>query len=122
MRTPRPAPPADVARLRAAFRPHGIHRGPPATHRPAGGGWESLTPAEVTVAMLVAEGLSNRGIAARFALSPRTVATHVSHILRKLDVASRADIAREAALRKVPAPPRQASRQSVVLPPGGERK
>jgi DNA-binding NarL/FixJ family response regulator len=43
--------------------------------------------------------LSNPEIAAKLFLSRRTVATHVSHILRKLDVHSRIDIAREAALR-----------------------
>jgi DNA-binding CsgD family transcriptional regulator len=34
-------------------------------------------------------------------LSRRTVATHVSHILKKLNVQSRTDIAREAALRTI---------------------
>jgi DNA-binding NarL/FixJ family response regulator len=47
----------------------------------------------------VEEGLSNPEIAAKLLLSRRTVATHVSHILKKLDVHSRIDIAREAALR-----------------------
>jgi DNA-binding NarL/FixJ family response regulator len=36
-------------------------------------------------------------------LSPRTVGTHVSHILKKLDVHSRTDIARESALRSIAA-------------------
>ncbi len=45
------------------------------------------------------KGLTNPEIATRLFLSPRTVATHVSHILKKLDVHSRIDIAREAALR-----------------------
>ena len=36
-------------------------------------------------------------------LSRRTVATHVSHILKKLNVATRTDIARESALRAVAA-------------------
>jgi DNA-binding NarL/FixJ family response regulator len=49
----------------------------------------------------VQEGLSNPEIAARLMLSRRTVATHVSHILKKLDVHSRTDIARESALRTV---------------------
>jgi DNA-binding NarL/FixJ family response regulator len=49
----------------------------------------------------VKEGLSNPEIAARLLLSRRTVATHVSSILKKLDVNSRIDIAREAALRAV---------------------
>jgi DNA-binding CsgD family transcriptional regulator/tetratricopeptide (TPR) repeat protein len=92
---------ADAARLRAAFRAHGIHRGPHSKHRRAVSGWDSLTDAEVKVAGLVAEGLSNPEIAAKLMLSRRTVSTHVSHILKKLGVASRTDIARESALRTV---------------------
>ena len=92
---------ADVARLRAAFRAHGIHRGPHSKHRRAVSGWDSLTDTEVKVAGLVAEGLSNPEIAAKLMLSRRTVSTHVSHILKKLGVASRTDIARESALRTV---------------------
>ncbi|HEV3066649.1 MAG TPA: LuxR C-terminal-related transcriptional regulator [Streptosporangiaceae bacterium] len=38
-------------------------------------------------------------MATKLLLSRRTVATHVSHILRKLGVNSRIDIAREAAMR-----------------------
>ena len=89
----------DVARLQARFRAYGIRRGPLSKHRQARSGWDSLTPTEVKVAKLVEEGLSNPEIAAKLLLSRRTVATHVSHILRKLGVHSRIDIAREAALR-----------------------
>ena len=90
---------ADVARLQAAFRAHGIRRGPTAKHRRARSGWDSLTETEIKIATLVEEGLSNPEIAAKLLLSRRTVATHVSHILKKLDVHSRTDIARESALR-----------------------
>jgi DNA-binding CsgD family transcriptional regulator len=90
---------ADVARLQAMFRAHGIRRGPRSKHRQAQSGWDSLTPAEIKIAALVEEGLSNPEIAAKLLLSRRTVATHVSHILKKLGVHSRTDIAREAALR-----------------------
>jgi DNA-binding CsgD family transcriptional regulator len=90
---------ADVARLQAEFRVHGIRRGPHAKHRRARSGWESLTATEIKIAAFVEEGLSNPEIAARLLLSRRTVATHVSHILKKLDVNSRIDIARESALR-----------------------
>jgi len=89
----------DVARLQAQFRQHGIRRGPTAKHRQARSGWDSLTPAEAKVAALVTEGLSNPEIATKLVLSRSTVTTHVSHILRKLGVNSRIDIAREAALR-----------------------
>jgi DNA-binding CsgD family transcriptional regulator len=90
---------ADVARLQAAFRAHGIRRGPHAKHRQARSGWDSLTETEIKIATLVEDGLSNPEIAAKLLLSRRTVATHVSHILKKLDVHSRTDIARESALR-----------------------
>jgi len=89
----------DVARLRTRFRAHGIRRAPHAKHRQARSGWDSLTPAETKIAALVEGGLTNPEIAAKLFLSRRTVATHVSHILKKLDVHSRIDIAREAALR-----------------------
>jgi DNA-binding CsgD family transcriptional regulator len=92
---------ADAARLQAAFRAHGIRRGPRAKHRQARSGWDSLTPTETKIAAFVEEGLSNPEIAARLLLSRRTVGTHVSHILKKLDVHSRTDIARESALRTV---------------------
>jgi DNA-binding CsgD family transcriptional regulator len=93
----------DAARLQATFRAHGIRRGPRAKHRSALSGWDSLTPTEIKIAAFVEEGLSNPEIAARMMLSRRTVATHVSHILKKLDVHSRTDIAREAALRTITA-------------------
>jgi DNA-binding CsgD family transcriptional regulator len=93
---------ADAARLQAAFRAHGIRRGPHAKHRRAQSGWDSLTATEIKIAAFVEEGLSNPEIAARLLLSRRTVGTHVSHILKKLNVNSRIDIARESALRTIP--------------------
>ena len=92
---------ADMARLQATFRAHGIRRGPHAKHRRARSGWDSLTPTEIKIAAFVEDGLSNPEIAARLLLSRRTIATHVSHILKKLDVHSRTDIARESALRTI---------------------
>jgi DNA-binding CsgD family transcriptional regulator/tetratricopeptide (TPR) repeat protein len=89
----------EVARLEATFRGHGIRRGPRAKHTKARSGWESLTPTEAKVAAHVEAGMSNPEIAAKLFLSPRTVATHVSHILKKLDMHTRTDIAREGALR-----------------------
>jgi DNA-binding NarL/FixJ family response regulator len=90
----------DVARLQARFRAHGIRRAPRVKHRRARRGWESLTPAEAKIAALVAEGMTNPQIATRLFLSHRTVGTHVSHILGKLDVRSRIDIAREVTDRR----------------------
>ena len=92
---------ADISRVQASFRARGIRRGPHAKHRRARSGWDSLTATEIKIAAFVEEGLSNPEIAARLLLSRRTVATHVSHILKKLDVHSRIDIARESALRTI---------------------
>jgi DNA-binding CsgD family transcriptional regulator len=92
---------ADIARIQATFRAHGIRRGPHAKHRQARSGWDSLTATEIKIAAFVEEGLSNPEIAAKLLLSRRTVATHVSHILKKLDVHSRTDIARVSALRTI---------------------
>jgi DNA-binding CsgD family transcriptional regulator len=92
---------ADLNRVQSEFRAFGIRRGPHSKHRRAVSGWDSLTDAELKVAAFVEEGLSNPEIAARLMLSRRTVATHVSHILKKLNVTTRTDIARESALRAV---------------------
>jgi DNA-binding NarL/FixJ family response regulator len=73
---------------------------------PASGN-EALSDREWEVAMLVARGLSNRQIAAQLVVSERTVDTHVSHILRKLSLVSRAQIAAWAVQRR---------RQFRVLP------
>jgi len=90
---------ADLQRVQSEFRGHGIRRGPHSKHRRAVSGWDSLTDTELKVAAFVEEGLSNPEIAARMMLSRRTVGTHVSHILKKLNVTTRTDIARESALR-----------------------
>jgi DNA-binding NarL/FixJ family response regulator len=52
-----------------------------------------LTRREWDVASLVARGLSNRQIAEQLVVSQRTVDTHVSHVLRKLGLGSRAQLA-----------------------------
>ena len=62
-------------------------------------GWESLTPAETEVVALVRDGLSNRQIAAHLDTSAETIKTHVSHILMKLNLANRTQIAVRAARR-----------------------
>jgi DNA-binding CsgD family transcriptional regulator len=91
---------ADINRVQANFREYGIRRGPHSKHRRAQSGWDSLTDAELKIAAFVAEGLSNPEIARRLVTSPRTVGTHVSHILKKMNLATRAEIAREWAQRE----------------------
>lgn len=49
-----------------------------------------LTPREVEVLTLVARGRSNREVAERLHVTPRTVASHVEHIYAKIDVSNRA--------------------------------
>jgi DNA-binding NarL/FixJ family response regulator len=89
----------DLAALSARMRRHGIRRGPHARHRTIRHGWDGLTPSEVRVVDLVVKGLSNTQIGAELFLSPRTVETHVSHVLQKLGLRSRVDIVREAGRR-----------------------
>jgi DNA-binding CsgD family transcriptional regulator len=51
-----------------------------------------LTPRELEVAQLIAEGLTNAELARRLFISPRTAAVHVSNILSKLGVSSRTQV------------------------------
>ncbi len=53
---------------------------------------DPLTPREREVALLVAAGLSNRGIAEKLSISQNTTATHVGRILKKLGLRSRSQI------------------------------
>jgi DNA-binding CsgD family transcriptional regulator len=57
-------------------------------------GWSGLTDTERQIATVVAEGLSNRAVAARVHLSPHTVDFHLRQIFRKLDVRSRVHLTR----------------------------
>ena len=63
--------------------------------RPASG-WGSLTPAELDVVRLVADGLSNKEIAEKLFVSPRTVQAHLTHVYAKLGFGSRVQLATEA--------------------------
>lgn len=59
----------------------------------AGADADPLTPREREVAVLIADGKTNREIAALLVIAERTADTHVQHILNKLGVRSRAQIA-----------------------------
>ncbi len=52
-----------------------------------------LTPMELTVAQLVASGLSNKDVAAQIWVSPRTVAFHLRNVFAKAGVTSRGELA-----------------------------
>jgi DNA-binding CsgD family transcriptional regulator len=71
-----------------------VRQGPRTTTRENPGG---LTARELEVVALIAEGLRNAEIASRLFMSERTVAHHVSAILRKLGVGTRGQASAEAA-------------------------
>jgi DNA-binding CsgD family transcriptional regulator len=86
----------DITRAEARLRPYGVRKGRRGSRQRPSHGWLALTPTELRVAKLVAVGYSNPDIAAELFLSRRTVQTHVSHILAKLNAKSRKEIAQEA--------------------------
>ena len=55
---------------------------------------EELTPQELQVAMLVAEGKTNREVGAHLSLSPKTIEWHLGHVYRKLSIRSRGKLSR----------------------------
>jgi DNA-binding CsgD family transcriptional regulator len=59
---------------------------------------EQLTPHELQIAVLVAQGMTNREAAAALFLSPKTIEYHLGQIYRKLDVRGRAQLARLMAM------------------------
>lgn len=55
---------------------------------------EKLTPQELQIALQVAEGKTNRDVAAALFLSPKTVEFHLTRVYRKLNIHSRAELVR----------------------------
>jgi DNA-binding NarL/FixJ family response regulator len=76
--------------LRAEWRDEG---GPDTTYD------EALTPREIQVLELLAEGLPNKAIAVRLEISDQTVKFHVASIAGKLGAANRTDAVRRAVRR-----------------------
>jgi DNA-binding CsgD family transcriptional regulator len=62
-------------------------------HGPLDEPWRPLTTREFEVARLIADGLTNAEIAGALGIAPKTASAHVEHILAKLGVARRAEIA-----------------------------
>lgn len=60
---------------------------------------ESLTPREIEVLELVAEGLSNKAVAARLGISDQTVKFHLTSLSGKLGAINRTDAVRRALRR-----------------------
>lgn len=93
----------DLARVEAALRSLGVRPGRRGARnaRPTTG-WESLTPTESNVVTLIAESLTNREVATRLYISPRTVETHLGHVFVKLEVSSRTALRDKAKARGGP--------------------
>jgi DNA-binding CsgD family transcriptional regulator len=96
-------PPADAARalLRAAGRPV-PRRGRGRATVPARLAAAGVSSREMDVLVLLAEGLTNRQIAARLYLSPRTVEKHVERLLAKTHSPNRVALAAHAASAALP--------------------
>src|SRR5262249_39442991 len=54
--------------------------------------FKTLTQREQDIALLVCQGMSNKQIAERLYLSPKTVETHLTRVFAKLDVSARGDL------------------------------
>jgi DNA-binding CsgD family transcriptional regulator len=78
---------AERARAELAATGENIRRRDPATV-------DELTPQELQIALLLAGGKTTRETAAALFLSPKTVEYHLRHVYRKLDIHSRAELAR----------------------------
>jgi DNA-binding NarL/FixJ family response regulator len=62
---------------------------------------DQLTPREREVLRLIARGYAYKEVARRLSLSVKTIETHVSSVLRKLQLSSRHELTRWAADRKL---------------------
>jgi DNA-binding CsgD family transcriptional regulator len=86
-----------LARVDAGLRRLGVRQGARGPRRRPDVGWDSLTPSELAVSRLVAEGLTNREVGRRLHISPHTVNTHLRHVFQKLSVSTRAELAGKVA-------------------------
>ncbi|MEU4604554.1 AAA family ATPase [Kribbella sp. NPDC023972] len=96
---------APAARIQAVLQAAGVRRRRWAAVPPrAQQGWEALTPMERRVALLVAEGHTNRSAADELVLSVSTVGTHLRSVFGKLGVNSRVQLTRLVLERFTPPP------------------
>ena len=96
----------DAGRVRGRLRAQGVRRRLAPRERPETG-WAAMTDSELTVARLVAQGLSNREVAERLFVSPHTVSSHLRSIFAKLGINSRVALTRLAGEHdRVPLPGR----------------
>ncbi len=84
----------DETRVQRRLRRLGVRRRSSGQTKPKFG-WSSLTEAELRVARLVADGLTNREVAAQLFLSPHTVDSHLRHAFSKLGISSRVELTRQ---------------------------
>jgi DNA-binding CsgD family transcriptional regulator len=82
---------ADARRVGRELRRLGVERRI-VSHPRAKTGWDSLTDSELKVVHLIAEGVTNRDVAAQLHLSPNTVKTHIRSAFTKLGINSRAQL------------------------------
>jgi DNA-binding CsgD family transcriptional regulator len=87
---------AAARRVARTLREHGVRDVRMGPRRAARANPASLTPRELEVLALLAEGRRNADIAAQLFVSERTVAHHVSAILRKLGARTRGEAASKA--------------------------
>ena len=85
----------DARRVRSRLRELGVRRRLVAAE-PETNGWGAMTAAELAVARLVAEGLTNKEVADQLFVSPHTVNSHLRHVFSKLGITSRVELARVA--------------------------
>jgi DNA-binding CsgD family transcriptional regulator len=94
-----PSPWADAASAELAATGETARRRDPST-------LDELTPQELQIALLLAEGKTTREAAAALFLSPKTIEYHLRHVYRKLDIASRDELAQAVGYQRDPRPRR----------------